>query len=411
MEPQEPKKKRKRTKKKLEKNSIAYLREREKANARKKRFLDKMTDEEKELKRAKDRAYHHRKKADKNRKIAVMSEEEKIRQREVWNRAAKKYRQRKKSASNMGNNIPPPVEVKVPATSTILSMRIVPKEEPDTSPSISQQEETLADIKPKEEVVEEKLSAEVKREVIEQDQTKIIVAKVYHYFEQEYEELKKTLEGIDQTPLSKIRQRTALATGVSETMVLEILQEEERRNEEKRQQTLQEQSRALKRLRQTDSASEDGDSDDNGDGDDGQPCDDEVTETLVIKEEPDEPENDEPEVYVELPTVKPSESGHHQVAADPIAIELKTEPPSEEATTSYETQATQVQHASKSSKMRKIQRETDTIPATNVPPAESASPGTSTAPGTSAPPRRQLLLLDDGEVKMKQLETGEDGFS
>ncbi|KAJ8705674.1 hypothetical protein PYW08_012720 [Mythimna loreyi] len=54
---------------------------------------------------------------------------------------------------------------------------------------------------------------------------RIIITNVYHYLEQEYEELKKTIKGVDHTPLSMYRQRTALATGVSEKTVEEILRE------------------------------------------------------------------------------------------------------------------------------------------------------------------------------------------
>lgn len=57
MESQETEKNKKRSKKQVKKNSSAYLPLREKANARKRKFLDKMTEEEREIKRAKDRAY------------------------------------------------------------------------------------------------------------------------------------------------------------------------------------------------------------------------------------------------------------------------------------------------------------------------------------------------------------------
>ncbi|CAH1983966.1 unnamed protein product [Acanthoscelides obtectus] len=46
MESRDAATKRKLSKKQLKKNSSAYLRQREKANARKKKFLDKMTEEE-----------------------------------------------------------------------------------------------------------------------------------------------------------------------------------------------------------------------------------------------------------------------------------------------------------------------------------------------------------------------------
>lgn len=56
-----------RSKKQIKKNSTAYLRQREKANARKRKFLDKMTEEEKEIKRAKGREYYYKKKTRKER--------------------------------------------------------------------------------------------------------------------------------------------------------------------------------------------------------------------------------------------------------------------------------------------------------------------------------------------------------
>lgn len=58
----EAEKNKKRPKKRLKKDSSAYLRQREKANARKRKFLDRMTDEQREIKRAKDRAYYQKKK-------------------------------------------------------------------------------------------------------------------------------------------------------------------------------------------------------------------------------------------------------------------------------------------------------------------------------------------------------------
>lgn len=62
MESHKVEKNKNRSKKQIKKNSTAYLRQREKANARKRKFLDKMTEEEKEIKRAKGREYYHKKK-------------------------------------------------------------------------------------------------------------------------------------------------------------------------------------------------------------------------------------------------------------------------------------------------------------------------------------------------------------
>lgn len=53
---------RKTSKKKIKENSAAYIKQKEKAKARKRKFLEKMTPEQRELKRAKDREYYHKKK-------------------------------------------------------------------------------------------------------------------------------------------------------------------------------------------------------------------------------------------------------------------------------------------------------------------------------------------------------------
>ncbi|KAG6441738.1 hypothetical protein O3G_MSEX002009 [Manduca sexta] len=77
------------------KNNLDYLRRRIKANARKKRFLDKMTDEQKAIKRAKDREYYHKKKTEnKPRKITEFTEREKLNIREKWREASRKYRKK-----------------------------------------------------------------------------------------------------------------------------------------------------------------------------------------------------------------------------------------------------------------------------------------------------------------------------
>lgn len=96
MEPNEDGKK-KTTKKTFKKNSSAYLKYREKANARKRNFLDKMTEEQREIKRAKDRETYQKKKAEnKVKKITDMTEREKRKQRKQWKHASKKYRDKKK---------------------------------------------------------------------------------------------------------------------------------------------------------------------------------------------------------------------------------------------------------------------------------------------------------------------------
>ena len=61
METPDKEKNKKKSQKKLKKDSAAYSRQREKANARKRKFLDKMTEDQKEIKRAKDREYYKKK--------------------------------------------------------------------------------------------------------------------------------------------------------------------------------------------------------------------------------------------------------------------------------------------------------------------------------------------------------------
>lgn len=57
METEEPKQK-KISKKNINKNSQAYIKQRQKANARKRKYLDNLTLEQRELKKAKDREYY-----------------------------------------------------------------------------------------------------------------------------------------------------------------------------------------------------------------------------------------------------------------------------------------------------------------------------------------------------------------
>ncbi|XP_047038976.1 uncharacterized protein LOC124643893 [Helicoverpa zea] len=57
-------------------------------------------------------------------------------------------------------------------------------------------------------------------------QVRSIIARVYHFLEREYEQLKSLHPETDWSPLSRVRQRAAVATGVSEPDVLDILSEE-----------------------------------------------------------------------------------------------------------------------------------------------------------------------------------------
>lgn len=60
-------------------------------------FLDKITPEQKEIKRAKFREYYHKMKGEnKIKHVSEMSEREKRQQRKKWKEASKKYREKKK---------------------------------------------------------------------------------------------------------------------------------------------------------------------------------------------------------------------------------------------------------------------------------------------------------------------------
>lgn len=90
--------KRQKLKCKIKQDSPTYLTQRQKANARKRRFLDKMTDEQKEIKRCKDRAYYRKKKAEGNSKsITQLTEQEKRKKRNSWKEASKKYRNKQRN--------------------------------------------------------------------------------------------------------------------------------------------------------------------------------------------------------------------------------------------------------------------------------------------------------------------------
>lgn len=92
-------------KKELDKESSSYLLQREKANARKRKFLDKMTAEQRELKKAKDREYYWKhKEHNKVKKIINMTEQEKEKIRKNWKEASIRYREKKKKITNIVDN-------------------------------------------------------------------------------------------------------------------------------------------------------------------------------------------------------------------------------------------------------------------------------------------------------------------
>lgn len=100
--------KKKVSKKNINKNSAAYIKQRQKANARKRKYLDNLTTEQRLLKKAKDREYYQKKKAaNKTKRIEDMTEREKRKQRALWKKNSTKYRQRKKNLVNILNDTPP----------------------------------------------------------------------------------------------------------------------------------------------------------------------------------------------------------------------------------------------------------------------------------------------------------------
>lgn len=147
------KEKNKKIPKKLKKDSAAYLRQREKANARKRKFLDKMTEEQKEIKRAKDREYYRKKKAEKKvKKITDMTEREKRKQRKDWKKASKKYREKKKSLANLVSNTPPQSDddlAAVPPERRQVGRKIVRKDRAKAYRKIKKQDKIIIEMKRK----------------------------------------------------------------------------------------------------------------------------------------------------------------------------------------------------------------------------------------------------------------------
>lgn len=162
-------KNKKRSKKQVKKNSSAYLQQREKANARKRKFLDKMTEEEREFKRAKDREYYQKKKAEKKVKnVGEMTEREKRKQRKIWKEASKKYREKKKAISSIINNTPPNSDNESAAARhsvrRTVGRKIVRKDRAKAYRKIKQQGKTIANIKRKYETLKKRLRRKEKRE-------------------------------------------------------------------------------------------------------------------------------------------------------------------------------------------------------------------------------------------------------
>lgn len=161
METPHKEKNKKKSQKKLKKDSAAYLRQREKANARKRKFLDRMTEEQREIKRAKDREYYKKKKAEKKVKnIANMTNREKRQQRKDWKIASKKYREKKKALINMIRDTPPQSDDElavVPSVRRQVGRKSVRKDRAKVYRKIKKQGETIVQMKRKIESLKKKL--------------------------------------------------------------------------------------------------------------------------------------------------------------------------------------------------------------------------------------------------------------
>lgn len=160
METPDKERNKKNTKKQVKKDSAAYLRQREKANARKRKFLAKMTEEQKEIKRAKDREYYEKKKLEnKVKKITDMTEREKRKQRKNWKKASKKYREKKKGLANLISNTPPQSdeEIDVSRQRRQVGRKIVRKDRAKAYRKIKKQEETIVQMKRKIQSLKKKL--------------------------------------------------------------------------------------------------------------------------------------------------------------------------------------------------------------------------------------------------------------
>lgn len=161
METPDKEKNKKITQKKLKKDSAAYLRQRENANARKRKFLDKMTEQQKEIKRAKDREYYKKKKAEnKVKKITDMTDREKRKQRKDWKKASKKYREKKKGSANLLSNTPPQSDddlAAVPPERRQVGRKTVRKDRAKAYRKIKKQEETIVQMKRKMQSLKKKL--------------------------------------------------------------------------------------------------------------------------------------------------------------------------------------------------------------------------------------------------------------
>lgn len=161
METPDREKNKKKTKKKLKKDSAAYLRQREKANARKRKFLDKMSEEQREIKRAKDREYYKKKKAEKKvKRVADMTERERRKQRKCWKNASKKYREKKKGLANIISNTPPQSDddlVAVPSERRQVGRKTVRKDRAKAYRKIKKQEKTIVEMKRKIQSLKKKL--------------------------------------------------------------------------------------------------------------------------------------------------------------------------------------------------------------------------------------------------------------
>ncbi|XP_063898874.1 uncharacterized protein LOC110380710 [Helicoverpa armigera] len=161
------------------------------------------------------------------------------------------------------------------------------------------------------------------------EQIKSVIAKVYHFLEREYEQLKSLHPETDWSPLSRVRQRAAVATGVSEPDVRDILSEESVG-------LLTEQKPPNKRARKgtTEESSSDNDDDDDGTSNDDDDSDKQTEGVCVPLQDfgPEtrtslEPEDSANNTVPETVCIKqePPDEPHSPDIKDPLMIEVKLE--------------------------------------------------------------------------------------
>ncbi|XP_063899213.1 peroxynitrite isomerase THAP4 isoform X2 [Helicoverpa armigera] len=189
------------------------------------------------------------------------------------------------------------------------------------------------------------------------EQVRSVIARVYHFLEREYEQLKSLHPETDWSPLSRVRQRAAVATGVSEPDVLQILSEESDIAADQHPPTKRHRTDHQSSSDDDDDDNDENDEDDDDDDDDGTINNDEDSEkqavtypkeslyidvalmmeaTQMVEFESEmvnikqEPEYSTDKTYtvpvtVCIPKLEPPDERHSQNNRDPLMIEVKLE--------------------------------------------------------------------------------------